>query len=148
MKLNQKGIQLIKTFEGCLLNAYLCSGNVWTIGYGATFYKDGTKVKQGDKITQQQADELLTFHGAKFAEGVAKLITKDLTDNQFSALVSFAFNLGIGALQKSTLLKKVNANPNDMTIEFEFGKWVNANGKRLTGLVRRRQAEWLLYSTK
>jgi len=148
MQVNKSGIQLIKTFEGCLLNAYQDSVGIWTIGYGATFYQNGSKVKKGDKITQVQADELLEFHLKKFADGVSKSITVPLSDNQFSALVSFAFNLGIGSLHKSTLLKKVNANPNDKIIEQEFLKWVNAGGKKLSGLVRRRQAEWNLYNTK
>ena len=145
MKVTQKGIQLIKSFEGCLLNAYLDSVNVPTIGYGATYYPNGNKVKIGDKITQDRADELLAWHIQEFADGVKKLIKVELNDNQFSALVSFAFNLGINALAKSTLLKKVNINPSDKTIENEFLKWVNAGGKKLNGLVRRRTAESKLY---
>lgn len=145
MKVNNAGIQLIKTFEGCLLNAYLCPAKVWTIGYGSTQYLNGKPVKQGDKITQQQAEELLIDTVNIFSQNVSKLIKSELTDNQFSALVSFAFNLGINALAKSTLLKKVNVNPNDKTIEQEFMKWVNAGGKKLSGLVRRRNAESKLY---
>jgi len=145
MKINNAGIQLIKSFEGCLLNAYLDSVQVPTIGYGATFYEDGTKVKIGDKVTQERANELLEWHINHFAKPLQKLIKVELNDNQFSALVSFAFNLGVGALSKSTLLKKVNANPNDKTIEQEFMKWVSAGGKKLNGLVRRRTAENKLY---
>ena len=145
MKINNAGIQLIKSFEGCFLNAYLCPAKVWTIGYGNTKYQNGTAVKQGDKITQQQAETLLSDILAEFSKGVSKLIKVELNDNQFSALVSFAFNLGLGALGKSTLLKKVNANPNDKTIEQEFQKWVNAGGKKLSGLVRRRASESKLY---
>ena len=145
MGVNNAGIQLIKTFEGCLLNAYLCPAKVWTIGYGSTRYTNGTPVKQGDKITQQQAEELLIDTVNIFSQNVSKLIKSELTDNQFSALVSFAFNLGINALAKSTLLKKVNVNPNDKSIEHEFCKWVNAGGKKLSGLVRRRNAESKLY---
>lgn len=145
MKVNSKGIQLIKTFEGCLLNAYLCPAKVWTIGYGSTQYLDGKPVKQGDKITQQQAEELLIDTVNIFAEGVSKLIKVELNDNQFSALVSFAFNLGIGNLQKSALLKKVNENPNNHMIRTEFAKWNRAGGKVLNGLTRRRNAESQLY---
>ena len=148
MQVNKSGIQLIKTFEGCLLNAYLCPAKVFTIGYGSTRYLNGAPVKQGDKITQQEAELLLSDTLNEFSHQVSKVVTSNLTDNQFSALVSFAFNLGVGSLQKSTLLKKVNANPNDKTIEQEFLKWVNAGGKKLSGLVRRRQAEWNLYNTK
>lgn len=148
MKVNNAGIQLIKSFEGCLLNAYLDSVKVPTIGYGATFFKDGSKVKIGDKITQDKADELLAWHIQEFADGIKKLIKVELNDNQFSALVSFVFNLGIGNLSKSTLLKKVNINPADLTIKDEFLKWVSAGGKRLNGLVRRRNAESELYFKK
>ena len=145
MKVNKQGIQLVKSFEGCFLNAYLCPAKVWTIGYGNTKYQNGTAVKQGDKITQEQAEALLSDILAEFSKDVSKLIKVELNDNQFSALVSFTFNLGVGALSKSTLLKKVNANPNDKTIESEFMKWVSAGGKRLNGLVRRRTAESNLY---
>lgn len=145
MKVNKQVIQLVKSFEGCFLNAYLCPAKVWTIGYGNTKYQNGTAVKQGDKITQEQAEALLSDILAEFSKDVSKLIKVELNDNQFSALVSFTFNLGVGALSKSTLLKKVNANPNDKTIESEFMKWVSAGGKRLNGLVRRRTAESNLY---
>ena len=145
MKVNKQGIQLVKSFEGCFLNAYLCPAKVWTIGYGSTKYQNGKPVKQGDKITQQEAETLLSDTLDEFSKGVSKLIKVELNDNQFSALVSFAFNLGTGALSKSTLLKKVNANPNDKTIENEFMRWVSAGGKKLNGLVRRRTAESKLY---
>ena len=145
MKVNKQGIQLVKSFEGCFFNAYLCPAKVWTIGYGSTKYPNGNAVKQGDKITQQEAETLLSDTLDEFSKGVSKLIKVELNDNQFSALVSFAFNLGTGALSKSTLLKKVNANSNDKTIEDEFMRWVSAGGKRLNGLVRRRTAESKLY---
>ena len=147
MKINSKGIQLIKTFEGCLLNAYLDSVKIATIGYGATYYQNGSKVKIGDKITQEQANELLVFHLAVFADGVDDLIDSEINENQFAALVSFAFNLGLGNLKKSTLLKKVNANPNDKSIALEFMKWNKAGGKVLSGLTRRRKSESDLYFT-
>ena len=145
MKVNNAGIQLIKSFEGCLLNAYLDSVKVPTVGYGATYYENGSKVKIGDKITQQRANELLAWHINDFAENVEKVITSELNDNQFSALVSFAFNLGVANLKKSTLLKKVNINPNDISIGTEFLKWNKAGGKVLGGLTRRRKAEYALY---
>lgn len=148
MKVTQKGIQLIKSFEGCLLNAYQDSVGIWTIGYGATYYPNGTKVKIGDKISQQRANELLEYHINLFAKKVLPLLSVDLTENEFSALVSFAFNLGVGALSKSTLLKKVNSNPNDLTIKDEFLRWNKAGGKVLSGLTRRRKAEAELYFTK
>ena len=147
MKVNDKGIQLIKSFEGCLLNAYLDSVKVPTIGYGATYYPDGSKVKLGDKISQERANELLAWHIDEFSGKVSKVIKSNLNDNQFSAIVSFAFNLGIGNLSKSTLLKKVNINPNDTSIGVEFLKWNKAGGKVLNGLTRRRKAEYELYKS-
>ena len=148
MKVNDKGITLIKSFEGCKLRAYQDSVGIWTIGYGATFYQDGSNVKSGDTLTQQQADELLNYHVDLFAEKVKPLIKGELSDNKFSALVSFAFNAGAGALAKSTLLKKVNANPEDVSISSEFAKWDKAGGKQLRGLARRRKAEADLYFQK
>lgn len=147
MKVNQKGIDLIKSFEGCKLNAYLDVVNVPTIGYGATFYSDGKRVKIGDKVTQNDAEKLLEYHVNLFAVNVEKLIKTQLSDNQFSAIVSFAFNVGIGALKSSTLLKKVNINPSDATISLEFAKWNKAQGKVFKGLTRRRTAESNLYFT-
>jgi lysozyme len=145
MRINDKGIALIKSFEGCKLRAYQDSVGIWTVGYGATFYQDGSKVKSVDILTQQQADDLLNYHVNLFADKVKPLIKGELSDNQFSALVSFAFNLGAGALSKSTLLKKVNANPEDESIRAEFAKWDKAGGKQLRGLTRRRKAEADLY---
>jgi len=147
MKINEKGIALIKKFEGCKLKAYKCSAGVPTIGYGATFYEDGAKVKMTDVITQQRADELLTYHIGLFSAKVKPLIKTELNDNQFSALVSFAYNVGTGALNSSTLLKKVNANPKDVSIAAEFAKWNKAGGKVLKGLDSRRAAESALYYT-
>ena len=144
MKINEKGLDLIKSFEGLRLEAYLCPAGVWTIGYGHT-----KGVKKGMKITKEKADELLMEDLQKFQKGVEKLTSKvELTDNQFSALVSFAFNLGLGNLENSTLLKKVNRNPNDETIRNEFMKWIYAGGKPLEGLKRRRKHEADLYFTK
>lgn len=145
MKLNESGKSLIKSFEGCRLTSYKCSANHDTIGYGNTFYEDGTKVKPGDKITQERANELFEIIAKDFADKVKPLIKKDLTENNFSAIVSFAYNVGIGNLKSSTLLKKVNINPSDETIRAEFMKWVRAGGKELAGLKRRRKAEADLY---
>jgi lysozyme len=147
MKVNKLGIEMMHHFEGCKLEAYQCSAKVWTIGWGNTFYENGTPVKQGDKITQDQANELFEFVVNKFSVGVEKLLTKKVNENQFSALVCFAYNVGTGNLGKSTLLKKVNANPNDATIANEFLRWNKAGGKELLGLTRRRTAESKLYFT-
>jgi lysozyme len=147
MRLTEKGINLIKEFEGLRLTAYRDSVGVWTIGYGNTFYEDGTTVKQGDKITQERADSLFRSIVDKFADQVrASLINPDrVSDAQFSAMVALAYNIGIGAFRGSTLLRKVNANPCDPTIPDEFPRWNKSGGKVLAGLTRRRKAEAELY---
>jgi lysozyme len=140
-----KGIPIIRKFEGLKLKAYLCPAGVWTIGYGNTFYENGSKVQEGEKITLDRADKLLFFVVTKFEAEVKKLVKSSINDNQLGALTSFAFNVGAGNLGKSTLLKKVNANPNDVTIRDEFMRWTKAGGKVLNGLVTRRKAEADLY---
>jgi lysozyme len=145
MKLNKEGADLIKEFEGCKLKAYQCSAKKWTIGYGNTFYEDGSPVLPGHAITQDKANKLFELIADEFAGKVAKLVTSNVTPNQFGALVSFAYNCGVVNLQKSTLLKKVNANHNDPSIKAEFMKWNKANSKVLAGLTRRREAEANLY---
>jgi lysozyme len=150
MRIDKKGIDLIKEFEGIRLGAYLCSAGVPTIGYGSTYYPDKTKVKMGDRLKDAaESETLLAITVQSFENNVTALVNgTQLTTNQFNALVSFAFNLGTGALAKSTLLKKVKANPNDPSIAIEFAKWVNAAGVKLEGLVRRRKAEAAMYFTK
>jgi len=140
-----KGIPIIRKFEGLKLKAYLCPSSVWTIGYGNTFYENGSKVQEGDKITLDRADKLLFFIVTKFENEVTKLVKSAINDNQLGALTSFAFNVGAGNLAKSTLLKKVNANPNDVSIRDEFMRWTKAGGKVVNGLVTRRKAESDLY---
>lgn len=136
----RNGIELVKSYEGLQLKAYLCPANVWTIGYGNTFYEDGTKVKEGDEITVERAEELLEFVYDKFEFEVVEMLKVHITENQLGALVSFAFNLGSGALKKSTLLKLVNVQDFSGAAD-EFLKWTRAGGKVLNGLVRRRSAE-------
>jgi lysozyme len=138
-------IDIIKKFEGCKLVAYKDIVGVWTIGYGSTYYENGNKVNSGDAISQQRAESLLLTTVNKFASEVNKIVKSNVNDNQRSALISFAFNLGVGALKKSTLLKLVNSNPNDKQIAHEFMKWVNAGGKPSNGLINRRRAELHLY---
>jgi lysozyme len=132
-------VPLIKEFEGCKLKAYLCPANVWTIGYGHT---DG--VKEGDEITQQEADRLLANDIDSFTAGVKRLVSVDISRNQLGALVSFAFNLGLGNLRRSTLLKLLNAGKFTEAAN-EFDKWVFVAGHKLPGLVRRRSAEKALF---
>jgi lysozyme len=145
MKLNKEGADLIKSFEGCKLKAYQCSAMKWTIGYGNTFFEDGTPVVAGNAISQEKAEQLFELISNDFSAKVVKLVPSHITPNQFGALVSFAYNCGIANLQKSTLLKKVIANHNDQSIKAEFLKWNKAGGKVLAGLTRRREAESNLY---
>ena len=148
-KLNQTGYDLIKQFEGLMLKPYLCSAKVPTIGYGNTFYENGVKVKMSDaQITKQRAEELLKINADRFASKVTNLLKKEVTQNQFNALVSFAYNVGSGALASSTLLKLVNINPNDGNIAKEFLKWNKGGGKIIDGLTKRRMKESALYFTK
>jgi len=145
MEVNKAGRDLIKQFEGCKLKAYKCPAGLWTISWGLTFYPDGTKVKEGDVITQQQAEDYFNAIVDAFAKQVDVLVKSNVTANNFSAIVSFAYNAGVGNLKNSTLLRKVNANPKDPSIRAEFMKWTRANNVVLKGLVRRREAEAKLY---
>jgi lysozyme len=149
MKSSDSGIRLIQEFEGLRLTSYLCSAGVASIGYGATYYQDGSKVKLGQTITRDQADQLLKDHLKEFEGSVLGLLnTTKVNQNQFDALVSFCFNLGAGNLAKSQLLRFVKANPNDPKIALEFAKWNRAGGEVSRGLVRRRKKEAELYFTK
>ena len=148
MKLDENGYKLIQGFEGLSLVPYLCSAKVPTIGYGNTFYPSGKKVTMQDPpINLTTAKWMLKETANIFATQVNLLVKTKLTQNQFNALVSFAFNLGVSALSRSTLLKKVNANPQDITITNEFLKWNKAGGKVLNGLTKRRTIEAKIYFT-
>lgn len=135
MKTSDAGLNLIKQFEGLSLKAYKCPAGVWTIGYGST-----SGVKQGMVITERQAVERLK-QDVRVAEVVLNKLDVNFTQNGFDSLVSFIFNLGAGAFATSTLKKKIVARADDEAICAEIVKWVNAGGKPLTGLKRRRVAE-------
>lgn len=142
MELSQKIKQMIKNWEGCRLTAYRCPAGIWTIGYGHT----GADVTPGKRITQAEADRLFDIDIRRFADAVsAELGAAQLNNNQFDALVSLSYNIGSLFIKAPTLLRKVRANPNDLSIRAEFLKHVNArvNGvlKQLPGLVKRRTAE-------
>ena len=139
---------LIQQFEGCNIEAYKCPSGVWTIGYGNTRYENGNRVQPGDVITQKRAEQLFNHFHKEFETQVKKLVKTEINVNQLDALTSFAYNVGIGNLGRSTLLKKVNANPNDSTIADEFRKWVRSGGKVMKGLQRRREAEIAVYFRK
>lgn len=145
-KVSKDALDLIKKFEGFCAQPYLCPASVNTIGYGSTFYEDGTKVKIDDPpITEQRATQLLLSALKTFEKHVDTYTRDDITQSQFDALVCFAYNVGVGALKTSTLLKLVNTNPNNPLIKNEFLKWNKAAGKVLKGLTIRRQAEAELY---
>lgn len=143
---SKKGIELIKEFEGFRSKPYLDSAGIPTIGYGFTIYPDGKKVTLNDKpITKEKSEEILKLVLRKYEQCVNELVKKPITQNQFDALVSFTYNVGCNNLKKSTLLKKVNKDPSDISIKEEFLKWNKAGGKELTGLTRRRKKEAILY---
>jgi len=144
------GYKLIQQFEGLKLKAYAATEsekqrNIWTIGYGNTTYLDGSKVKKGDEITREQADLMFKQTANTFALDVAKLIDVCLTQNQFNALVSLSYNIGIGAFKDSTLLRMVNASPNNPSIKEQFLRWKYADGKVIQGLLNRRIKESEVY---
>ena len=128
------------------MTSYLCSASVPTIGYGATYYNDDSKVKLGQTITTTQASQMLIEHLKEFEGSVTGLLNGTaVNQNQFDALVSFTYNLGAGNLAKSQLLRFVKLNPNDPRIAAEFAKWNRAGGIVVNGLVRRRKKEAQLY---
>lgn len=148
MKLDKSGYDLIKSFEGLSLKPYKCSAGIATIGFGNTYYENNVKVQMSDAvITKQRAEDLLKLNADRFAVKVSNIVHKPINQNQFNSLVSFTYNLGSGAFASSTLLKKVNINPNDNLIRLEFLKWNRAGGKILSGLIKRRNKESELYFT-
>lgn len=140
MNISKSGVELIKRFEGLRLKAYQDSVGVWTIGYGWTQSVDGKKVGPGMQIDQATADRLLRCGVVQYEQGVNQLVKVKITQGQFDALVSFAYNLGLRSLSTSTLLQKLNDGDKQGAAD-QFGRWVNAGGKRLDGLVARRAAE-------
>lgn len=138
-KINSEGIKLIKAFEGVELEAYIDAVNVLTIGYGHT-----KNVSWGMTITQAEAEELLRQDIEEFEIAVEDAVQVKINDNQFSALVSFCFNLGAGSLFQSTLLKFLNAGKHQEASQ-EFPRWNKAGGQALLGLTRRRMAERALF---
>lgn len=145
-----EGIDLIKKYEGCSLTAYRCPAGVFTIGYGSTRYLNGEPVKEGDIITQEEANKLFKDTIDNF-EYQVKMILGDtlktiLPESAISALVSLAYNIGVSAFAKSTLLKVIKQNKNNLRdIEFQWNRWNKANGKVLNGLIKRREEEFEMY---
>jgi len=149
IQISNKGLDLIKKYEGFKSNAYLCPANIPTIGFGSTYYEDGTKVRLTDlSITEERATELLKALLVTYEKSVDSYCVDEINQNQFDSLCSFAYNCGLGNLKSSTLLKKVNINSNDPLIKDEFLKWNKGGGKVLKGLTLRRNDEANLYFSK
>jgi lysozyme len=142
MEISQEGLSLIKKFEGCELQSYKCAAGVWTIGYGST-----NGIEEDMEISQERADMLLLEDVEVFEKAVNELVEAPLEQNQFDALVSWTFNLGPTNLKNSTLLKVLN-NKNYEEVPTQIKRWNKANGKVLQGLIRRREAEALLFEGK
>ena len=148
MKLSNAGIDLIKEFEGFSSKPYLCSAGVPTIGYGSTFYENGKKVKITDpKITESRAVELILFQLKNYEKAVNTSIKVELKQNEYDALVSICYNIGVTAFKKSKLVKNINTGfkENKTAISANFLSWSFSKGKRITGLMNRRIKEFNLF---
>jgi lysozyme len=152
MKPSNELYESIKDSEGYDDNAYQDGAGVWTIGWGTTIYPDGKKVKEGDTVDKAKADVCLRWEVDTKTKSVTAFVKNVfLLQNQFDALVSFAYNVGIGALENSTLLKKLRKNPNDPTIRDEFMKWNKITDPKTKkkipskGLTNRRKREADMY---
>lgn len=143
IRASEKCLDLIKHFEGLRLDAYLCPGGVWSIGYGSTFTALGP-VKRGDRITASEAEHLLASDVHQFERRVADMLLVTPTQGQMDAMTSFAYNVGTGALAQSTLLRKYNKLDTWGAAD-EFLRWNKADGKVLEGLTRRRKAERAMF---
>ena len=139
MKISDNGLSLIKKFEGLELKAYKCPADVWTIGYGHT-----KGVQEGDEWSESHANHMLEVELEEYSEYVNKYVEVELNENQFDALVSWVYNLGPANLKASTMLKVLNAGEYE-NVPAQIKRWNKAGGKVLEGLVRRREAEALLF---
>ena len=142
MNISQEGLSLIKKFEGCELEAYKCAAGVWTIGYGST-----KGVKEGDTHTQEEADKLLLHEMSEYEGYINDMVEVPLEQNQFDALCSWVYNLGPTNLKESTMLKVLNEEKY-AEVPQQIKRWNKAGGKVLDGLIRRREAEALLFEGK
>ena len=144
MSVSNKGVDLICEFEGEQLIAYDDGVGVWTIGFGTIKYPNGVRVKKGDTCTLDQAKEYMRHDLIEFEHTVNSSVKVPLNQNQFDALVSLAYNIGSNAFKSSTLVKKLNTGDYQGAAD-QFNAWVNAGGKRMQGLVSRRDREKLLF---
>lgn len=144
MKMNDEGRNLIRQFEGCRTRAYRDAVGVWTVGYGHTSMAGSPSVAAATRVTRARAEAILDRDLERFCGEVASLIRTPLNDNQFSALVCFAFNVGVGNFRKSSVLAAVNGG--DLaSVPRRLALWVKAGGRMLPGLVKRRAAEAALF---
>ena len=144
MHVSPSGVDLICNFEGLRLKAYDDGVGVWTIGYGTTKYPNGIRVKKGDTCTLDQAKAYMQNDLKSFEQTVNNAVNVPISQNQFDALVSLAYNIGSNAFKNSTLVKRLNEG-NYKAAANQFNAWVNAGGKRMQGLVNRRAAERALF---
>jgi len=142
MNISQEGISLIKKFEGCELEAYKCAAGVWTIGYGHT-----KNVKENDVITKEEAESMLVHELQEYCNDVDIAVKVDLKQNEFDALVSWTYNLGPTNLNSSTMLRVLNEGKHD-DVPTQIKRWNKAGGEVLKGLIRRRNAEALMFKGK
>ena len=140
MNTSEEGIALIKKFEGCELTAYQCSANVWALGYGHT-----KGVREGDECDVERAEDMLINDLQEFERWVNELVKVELSQHQFDALVAWTFNLGPTNLAESTMLKRLNVKDYEI-VPTEMRRWNRAGGQVVDGLVRRREAEALLFA--
>lgn len=155
VKIPTQALDIIKHFESCLqplgdgtFTSYPDPGYGWdlpTIGWGSVTYEDGSKVKKGDIITQDRADELLMWEVTEKAKAVNSLVKVPINHDQFSALISFAYNVGLEALKNSTLLSLLNGGASNLDVAAQFLLWNKSDGKILSGLTRRRKSESNLF---
>lgn len=145
MKISEKGLNLIKEFEGLVLKPYKDAVGIPTIGYGNTYYEDGRKVSLSDPaITEARATDLLKMVVKRYEDAINRYVQVPITQNQFDALVSFAYNVGNENVRKSTLMKLLNRKQYTEAAD-QLLRWNKAGGKTLRGLTRRRQAERTLF---
>ena len=145
MKTGERGLDLIKEFEGCKLSAYQCPAGIWTIGIGSTHYGDGTPVTKSRTLpTEKAAIALLAATIGQYEKAV-NAVGVELTQNEFDALVCLCYNIGAGNFLKSTLVKMLKAGDDKAEIAQQFLRWDKAGGKPLAGLTRRRNAEAELF---
>lgn len=150
MTLSDNGLMAIGEFEGCRLEAYTATEyerqkGIWTIGYGSTHYPNGKPVRKGDKLaSESEAAELLRDTVKPYESAVNRIVKAHVTQNQFDALVSLCYNIGIGAFEKSTLVRKLN-KIDIIPVANEFSRWTKQNGKDLPGLKKRRHEERNLF---